>query len=158
MADESEMSRQSALKAAWLLWLGLVALPLVLLVGALYASTRADVAAAAAANTWFWVLMILLGVGAPAAFFVREGLYARYRRGKLVNPARYLLGMVTVWLPLSLIAATAAVVSIMMRTLLPNIVPAGVALVILLCLWPTGRAMTRRVGGTKDPELYEEPR
>jgi len=66
--------------------------------------------------------------------------------------------MWVIWLPLSLGGTMAAWASEVAGTLLPNILPAGLALGVYAFTWPTGHAMTLPVGNTDDAELYEEPR
>ena len=66
--------------------------------------------------------------------------------------------MWVIWLPLSLGGAMASSASLAAATLLPNIVPAGLALGVYAFTWPTRHAMSLPVGNTDDAELYEEPR
>jgi len=45
------------------------------------------------------------------------------------------------------------------NSLLPNLLPALVAFMLFLPLWPSGRAMIcSQRGNSDDPETYEEPR
>jgi hypothetical protein len=102
--------------------------------------------------------MIFQCVVVPASFFWRGHLFREYRRGGVVSPARYLLGMWSIWLPLALSGVLASCAAIATRTLLPNIVPAGLALGVFCFTWPTGHAMSLAVGNADDAELYEEAR
>ena len=59
---------------------------------------------------------------------------------------------------LALAGLIASLGCLVTRTLMPNIGPALVSLVVFTTLWPTGHAKLPRLGGTDDSEVYEEPR
>ena len=156
----SKLTPQTALTFGWVAWFALSAAPVLFLVAAIHLSLRARgvQTSSPAAVHWFWGNMLFLAVVVPASFFWRAHLFRSYRRGGLVPPATYLLGMLSIWVPLALAGILAACAAIAVRTMLPNIVPAALALGLFWFTWPTGHAMTLRVGGVDDAELYEEAR
>ncbi len=107
---------------------------------------------------WFIASMAYLAVVAGIAFFWREYVFNDYRTGKPVPPAKYLLGTIGVWLALDTAGLFALTGCVITGALLPNLLPAFLALGLFLMLWPTGRAMIQCVGNEKDAELYEGPR
>jgi hypothetical protein len=44
------------------------------------------------------------------------------------------------------------------RLLLPNLLPALVAFMFFVTLWPSGKAMVSSIGNQEDASVYEEPR
>ena len=44
------------------------------------------------------------------------------------------------------------------QSLLPNLLPALVAFMFFVTLWPSGKAMVSSVGNAEDASVYEAPR
>ena len=83
----------------------------------------------------------------------------RYWSGECVPPRNYFKGMLVVWVALEIGGLLSLTGVMMTRSFAPCILPALVAFMAYLAMWPTGRAMVcRDRGATDDPERYEEPR
>jgi hypothetical protein len=110
-------------------------------------------------RTWFLASSIYLLLAVPASFFWRGHIFKAYWSGKIVPPQKYLFGMLTVWLALEAGGILSLIGCAIDHALLPNLLPALVAFMFYVTLWPSGRAMVRHsVGAAEDPEVYEEAR
>ena len=138
----------------------LLLFPLILLavVFALYSHPGMSPRLGHGATTWFVLGMAYLAVAVPAALFYRRHVCAAYGRGGVVAPRRYLVGMLTVWLTLEIGVVGPIVGCYVTGSFLPELLPAAVALVFLVTLWPGGRMMIGRLGDREDPEIYQPPR
>lgn len=155
-----DLTPQKALKLAWTSWLVLLMPPMILFLAAFYVSAHTDPREPrpeSARIGFVWIMLFIL-VAVPTALFIRGHLFKAYRAGGVVMPLNYLYGMWLIWIPLSIAGVLACVVAIRARTLVPNLIPAGLALAMYALAWPVGSAMVRPSGSTDDPELYQEPR
>ena len=110
-------------------------------------------------QTWFITASIYLLIVVPVAFFWRGHVFKAYWSGRPVTPHKYVYGMLSVWLALVIGGIYSLIGCYVEHSLLPNLLPALVAFMFYVTLWPSGRAMVRHtVGATDDPEVYEEPR
>lgn len=159
----AELTPQKALRRAWFTYLTMLAIPAVLFVVTLftlagegYGFTRRD---RSMWDVWFIGAVAFLVIAGPAAFFVRSRMFRGYWTGECVAPRAYLSGMIVVWATLELGGIISLVGALMSHSLFPYILPALVAFMMYVALWPSGRAMTcGDRGRSDDPERYEEPR
>jgi hypothetical protein len=153
---------QTAMRAAWACWLVLLVLPFLFFIYVLWTLMGAEENVGASSihsgQGWFLTSMIYLIVAVPLSFFGRSWLFKAYWTGKPVEPRKYLLGMLTMWLTLEIGGLFALAGCLVDHKILPNLLPALVAFMFFTTLWPSGRAMTRTTGHLEDPQLYEEPR
>jgi hypothetical protein len=152
-----------ALRRAWVIWFALLGSPFVLFLVTVWHLTDEEVSSAtppapALARVWFLGSMAYLALVIPAAFFWRSRIFKAYWTGQVVGPRDYLKGMLTIWLALDIGGFVALAGCLISGRILPCLLPALVAFIIFVPLWPSGRAMTRPVGNQDDPELYEDPR
>jgi hypothetical protein len=150
----------NAMKLAWWIWLGLLAAPFAVFFVAIWRILGGGGAAAdpVAAQRWFVATMLCLVIVVPSALFFRSHLFKPYWSGHVVPPGRYLAGMTAVWASLAIAGLSAALACLLTRTLVPNILPALLALLLFECHWPNGHAMSRPLHNERDPAEYEDPR
>jgi hypothetical protein len=146
------------LQLAWTTWLVLLATPFVVLPFALHmtpdgrgSGPRPDLA-----EKWFLIVMVYLLVALPLALVIRGYLFKSFWRGRGVLPRSYFIGMFAVWAVVALAGLTAELVCVATATLVPNILPALLALFIYLMFWPTGTAM-EPPATDRNPEIDQEP-
>jgi hypothetical protein len=108
--------------------------------------------------SWFLASSGYLLVVVPASFFLRGRLFKSYWTGHPIAPTKYLYGMLAIWSALEFGGIIALLGCFVDRNLLPNLLPALIAFMFFVTLWPSGRAMVRSVGNAQDPEVYEQPR
>lgn len=160
--DRRRLTPQSALRYAWYGWLALLAFPFLLFIVVFWrlvldgaTPRRTD----AIGHTWFVAMALYHVLVVPGSIFLRGRIFRNYYRGQCLSPPGYLLGMFIVWLTLELGGLLSLTGCLVSGSLLPNLFPALVALMIFVTLWPSGRAMTcEHRGDSDDPENYEEPR
>jgi hypothetical protein len=156
-----DLTPQGALRHAWYTYLILLATPFVVSLIAIWrlsgeGLTRPDIPVG---NFWFISAVAFVVIAGPAAFFYRSRLFRDYWKGNCVPPVAYLRGMRIVWGVLELAGLYALAGAFVTRSLLPNMLPAIVAFMMFVVLWPSGRAMVcEGRGDSDDPERYEEPR
>jgi hypothetical protein len=155
----SQLTPGQALSIAWASWLILLAVPALLFLAVMWTFIGDEtVVDKATGERWFLVTMAYLAVAVPAAFFWRSREFKAYWEGKCVSPARYLRGMLTLWLAIEVGGVMALAGCLVSNGLTPNLLPAMVAFMLFTPFWPSGRAMTHPVGDDDDFEVYEEPR
>jgi len=158
-AEPAPTSVRTALRLAWSTWTVLLIIPFLLFLTVVwdlmfYQST----ASRPPAQTWFLVSSGYLLVVVPASFFWRQRLFKPYWFGKPIAPAKYFFGMLTIWAALEVGGIISLLGCFVDQALLPNLLPALVAFMFYVTLWPSGRSMVRSVGHVEDPAVYEEPR
>ena len=91
------------MRLAWILWLGLLLLTLVVLLSTVYVvhGTPPVEAANVKATRWMWLLVAYFVVVIPLAFLRTGRLFRSYYRYKPVSPPTYIAGMATVWIALT---------------------------------------------------------
>lgn len=160
-ADGDDLTRGQALSQAWVIWLTLIA---TILIGAvavlwyLFMFKGEDVRTAddgGMAGFYLGMALLALSMG---GFFVKRVYHGAYFRGELVEPHRYLKGMLAIWLPIGGTALASLALSVVFANPLPTPVPALVATILLFTFRPNGSAMTKHAGGSDDPGSYEEPK
>lgn len=154
------LSVRMAIRLAWIIWLLLLVVPFLFFMGVIWTISPAEPAAklVSESQAWFLTASAYLLVVVPVSFFWRGHVFKAYWSGKTVAPGKYLFGMVSVWLALEIGGIFSLLGCKVNGALLPNLLPALVAFMFFVTLWPSGRAMVRTVGGEEDPQFYEEPR
>jgi hypothetical protein len=158
-AARTPLAPQAAHRWAWRIWLFLPVVPCLLTVFViLRVATTAAPGDEALARAWSLVTLACLAAAVPAAFFWRSNLFRTYGAGSTVPPRTYLLGMAAIWGALATVELVASLACLISGRLMPNLGIGLITLMFYCTLWPTGDVMVRPVGGTDDPEVYEEPR
>jgi len=150
----------SALRAAWGAYAVLLVLPFPVFAVVIFSHSTVGMPPRIAhgVNRWFLLTMAYLAIGLPAALFYRRYLCSAYFRGNVVAPRQYLIGMLTVWLTLEVGMILPIIGCELTASFLPGLLPAIVAFMFFITLWPTGKMMVSRVGDREDPQIYVEPR
>ena len=153
---------QQGLRYAWYAYLTLLVLPLLLF---LYTVVMADRGADGlqdrdVAMRWFIRCVAYIVVVVPVSFFIRSRCFRAYWNvGECVSPRNYVTGMLVTWVALEMAGLLSITGCLVSRTFAPCIIPAAVAFMAFVALWPSGRAMIcHDRGESDDPEKYEEPR
>jgi hypothetical protein len=155
----ANMTEVTAMRAAWLIFGVLMVIPFFLIFWLVWHQLNdSTFRFHPGGQNWFLASMIYFAVAVPGSLFTRERLFRPYWSGKPVPPAKYLEGMVIVWLALSIGGLLCLIGCIASGTMLPNLIPGIMSLMLYLTLWPSGRAMVHPTGNQEDPELYREPR
>jgi len=147
------------LRAAWSAYVVLLFFPFTLL-AVVVAFKNSGIAPSHSHGVDPWLLLTTayLVVGTTTALFYRRRLCGAYFRGEAVTPRQYLLGMLTIWLALEVGMILSIVGCYVTASFLPDLLPAIVAFVFFITLWPTGKMMVTHVGNSNDAQIYEEPR
>jgi hypothetical protein len=153
------LSVRTAIRIAWVAWMFLLVIPFVTFLAFLI--TLANYESSTLAHhdgTWLIGSSIYLLIAVPISFFWRSRVFKAYWTGQTISPGKYLFGSISTWLALEIGGIISLVGCFVDHSLLPNLLPALVAFMFYVTLWPSGRAMVRNVGSHEDPQLYEEPR
>ena len=152
--------RGFTMRAAWWAYVILLILPLALLAGVIKSRSNGGLhqGTTQTVDRWFVMMMAYLAVGIPAALFYRRHLCIAYALGKVVTPQKYFLGMLTVWLALEVGMIIPILRCDVTASYLPGLLPAVLAFMFYLTLWPTGTMMIRRVGAVADSAVYRQSR
>jgi hypothetical protein len=149
----------SALRAAWVIYVVLLLVPLAVFgVVMVLSASRASSEPSHGVNRWFLGTTAYLIVAVPAALFFRRHLIISYFQGGIVTPRHYLIGMLTLWLTLEIGMILPIIGCYVTASYMPGLIPAVVVLVVYMTQWPSGKTMTSGAGECDDPELYEMPR
>jgi hypothetical protein len=153
------LSVSMAIRLAWVTWVILLVIPFLLFLSVIWTlmfheSTGVPVER----HSWFLASSAYLLVVVPASFFWRGRLFKTYWSGHPIPPAKYLHGMLAIWSALEFGGIIALLGCIVERALLPNLLPALIAFMFFVTLWPSGKAMVSSVGHEEDASVYEEPR
>lgn len=155
----SAMSVASAIRMAWACWLVLLVLPFFVFLYVVWTLGNSEAPIhSPQGEYWFKAAMLYMLLVVPASFFLRGHVFKAYWSGRPVSPAHYLSGMLTVWIALALGGIFSMLGCLVDKHLLPNLLPALVAFMFFVTLWPSGRAMVHTGGAQHDPAVYEEPR
>jgi hypothetical protein len=102
--------------------------------------------------------MAYLALVVPASIFWRSHVFRAYWHGDVVAPKAYLIGMISVWIAIEIGGLAALMGCLMSNSLLPCMLPAIVAFMFFVPMWPSGHAMVRtNIGNAEDPGRYKEP-
>jgi len=91
-------------------------------------------------------------------FFWRGRIFKSYWSGQPIAPAKYLYGVLVPWTALEFGGIISLLGCFVDQALLPNLLPALLAFMFYVTLWPSGRSMVRSMGDAEDAGLYEAPR
>jgi len=152
--------RALMVRAAWCIYVGLLLLPFLVLASATELRSIFGVLPGTAhqVDRWFVLTMAYLVLAVPAALFYRRHLWKTFFRGKSVTPGHYLTGMLVLWMTLEVGILVPLIHCEATGSYLPGLVPAIVAYVFFLTLWPIGNMMLDHTGIVEDPQKYQEPR
>ena len=157
--SRSVLSARLALRLAWVCWVVLLVIPFLTFLYIVFSLSGAPAARSfIQTDHWFLAASIYLLMAGPLSFFWRGHVWQAYWAGKPVTPGKYLFGMMSIWLALEFGGLLSLVGCIVDHSLLPNLLPALVAFMFFVTLWPSGRAMFKTCGNENDPQVYEEPR
>lgn len=155
----SGLSVRSAIRIAWAVWTILLVVPFLLFLVVLWELVIRDGSALHSGRTgWFLAASLYLLLAVPASFFWRGHVFKAYWSGHTIPPGKYLFGMISMWAALVIGGIFSLSGCFVDHSLLPNLLPALVAFMFYVTLWPSGRAMVRTVGNLEDASMYEEPR
>lgn len=145
----------ATLRTAWLIYAVLMFLPLLLMTFVMtsYGAARH----VNLVEPWFLGTTVFIAVAAPGALFFRSRLFRPYWDGGAVKPRAYLLGMFAIWGTLDAGVLLSIIGCLISHAMLPGILAASVAFLVLAASWPSGKAMLPHGGDSDDPEFYEEP-
>lgn len=158
--EKMELNPRTALLAAWVCWWTLLTIPFLVFLSVIWRQMYLELTPAPQqmAHRWFIFAMAFLGVSVPLAFFAQGRAFRAYWQGQAVEPRKYLRGMITIWMSLEFSGLVALFGCWYTNTLLPNMLPAILAFMLFVPLWPNGHAMSRPLVNESDPADYEEPR
>jgi len=159
IAGSMPISVRNAIRLAWAVWWALAIVPFLLFLCVVWTlGIHAKELVYSDRHTWFLISSLYLLLAAPASFFFRTHLFKEYWAGKPVAPGKYLSGMIAMWVTLELGGILSLLGCFLDHSLLPNLLPAMLAFIFYVTLWPSGRSMVKTVGNHEDPQTYEEPR
>jgi hypothetical protein len=157
-----ELGSAQALRLAWWAWVIMLGVPFVLFLVVVMFIRGTDAGAIHGPGTlgftWFVIATAWLLIVVPLSFFWQSHVFRAYYSGQTVAPRDYLHGKLVVWGALELAGIFALVGCLISGSLLPNLIPALLAFMFFVPLWPNGRAMRAGTGDTDDPQAYREPR
>jgi len=154
------LTSEQATQIAWVIWLVMLCLPLVVCLAmlALLFYQAGVVAHEGVGDVFFVICLLWLAIAVPLGFFLRRRYFRPWWSGGTVPPTDYLRGMCAIWVAPEiggLIALTGCIVS---GTVIPNLLPAGIAFLLFAPFWPSGSAMTSAIGDAEDDTFFREPR
>jgi len=150
---------RTALRLAWVTWVVLLLIPFFLFLAVVWTLGISESGSLQAAHSnWFLGASAYLLVVVPLAFFWRGRVFKPYWTGQVIAPLRYLYGMLAMWAALEFGGIFGLLGCLVDHSLLPNLLPALIAFMFYVTLWPSGRAMVKHVGQYEDAAKYEEPR
>jgi hypothetical protein len=153
------LSVRTALNLAWATWAVLLVVPFLLFLAVVWTLMfHESTVVRPEQHTWFLASSAYLLIVGPASFFWRGRLFKMYWEGHPIPPAKYLHGMLAIWAALEFGGIIALLGCLFEGALLPSLLPALVAFMFFVTLWPSGKAMVKSVGGEEDASIYEEPR
>lgn len=153
------ISVRTALKLAWATWVTLLIIPFLVFLAAVWAlMNRQAPVVHTGPQTWFLCACAYLLIVVPVSFFWRGRLFKSYWSGQPIEPIKYLYGMLAMWAALEFGGIISLLGCFVDQSLLPNLLPALMAFMFYVTLWPSGKAMVRSVGNAEDASVYEEPR
>ncbi|MBI1374018.1 MAG: hypothetical protein GC159_14950 [Phycisphaera sp.] len=159
MSDEPSQSEQTAndrvaainaaLRASWVLWMGMTLAQLAMLVVVIvvgYSDVAVDVdesmRAAAGPLALFGGGLLLIGV--PIALWARGEVFKRGWVGEVIRPGAFLFGNVIVWAMLESVGLAGSVAALLAGRALPHGFVAVIAFALTLFTWPGAGPMRPR--------------
>lgn len=136
------MSRETALRRAWVSYALLSATPAALIVAAVLAVPEsASSPRLGVSYTFFGLSVGWMVLTLPLAFWLRGYVFRAGWQGHHVDAESYLRGLMTMWTAATSGATLAAVGCLAGNSLLPCLFPAGFAMVLQLLLTPSERGV-----------------
>ena len=158
-AHRDPMTPQRAITRAWILWgVGLLIPMAVSFLVVFAVLSGAGNGSDRTASIFFVISGVWLGISVPLAFWLRSYCFKSYWQGRVVEPRSYVKGMAWVWASLVLAGLLALLGVLISGQLMPGLLVAGLALMLYLPFWPSGRAMTLPVGDADDDQVFLHPR
>jgi hypothetical protein len=145
-SDAVEWNPERALQRAWTTWLTLLAVPFLILPFVLHLtpSSLGDNLDPDLAEKWFFMLVVYLLMVFPIALVLRHHLRQPSSHEGSDGLRAYFGGMVTIWALVAAAGLAAEVICIVTATIMPNAVPALIALGLYLALWPRASEFSGR--------------
>lgn len=157
-----ELGPAQALRLAWWAWVVMLAAPFVLFLAVILVLQQMNGGETGGRETlgftWFVIATAWLLIVVPLSFFWQSRIFRAYYAGNRVAPRDYLVGKLIVWGTIEFGGIFSLVGCLVSGDLLPCLIPALLAFMFFVPLWPSGRAMREGVGDTDDPQAYREPR
>jgi len=97
--------------------------------------------AAQSPSMLFYVACALVLTAIPAGIFVRGQIFKRSWEGNVIKPQAYTQGNIIAWTSCEAPALVALVAMLLGETVMPNLLPAVAALVMMVLMFPNGKAM-----------------
>jgi hypothetical protein len=158
VGSKSSLSVPMALRLAWVSWVIMLVLPFLVFLAMIWQTAIMTHGPAVGGETWFLAASFYLLLAVPSSFFWRGHVFKAYWTGHTVSPGKYLFGMLSIWLTLEIGGLFSLIGCFVNNSALPCLLPALVAFMFFVTMWPSGRAMVRTVGNHEDAAVYEEPR
>ena len=156
---DGSLSVRTALRLAWATWVVMLAIPFFLFLTVVWTlGIQQEPKLHPNEAHWFLGASAYMLVVVPLSFFWRGHVFKAYWTGQTIPPMTYLYGMLTMWAALEFGGIFSLLGCFVDRALLPNLLPALVAFMFYVTLWPSGRAMVSHMGHHEDAGKYEEAR
>lgn len=102
----------------------------------------------------FLPVILVAAIVVPAALLTHWYMFRSYWQGGLVQPRGYLLASIILYSALTLCAVLALLGAVIDRSIFPNVFVAALLVLVLLSVWPAGRAMrVRRSRSEEDDDV-----
>ncbi|HEY1921458.1 MAG TPA: hypothetical protein VGG44_01735 [Tepidisphaeraceae bacterium] len=155
----ASLTPRTALRLAWTTWMVFLIIPFLLFLTVVWTlGIQGGAKPQINEEHWFLGSSAYMLVVVPLSFFWRGHVFKAYWTGQTVPPTTYLYGMLTIWAALEFGGIFSLLGCFIDRALLPNLLPALVAFMFYVTLWPSGRAMVSHKGHFEDAGKYEEAR
>ena len=102
----------------------------------------------------FIPVVIITAIVVPVALLAHWYLFRAYWKGGLVQPRGFLLASIMLYSAITLCTVLALVGAVIDGSIFPNVFIAALLVLVLLSVWPAGRAMrVRRQRGEEDDDV-----
>lgn len=102
----------------------------------------------------FIPVAIVAAIVVSAALLVHAYMFRAYWRGGFVQPRGFLLASIVLYSALTMCTVMALIGAVIDGSIFPNFFLAGLLVLVLLSVWPAGRAMrVRRSRGEEDDDV-----
>lgn len=89
----------------------------------------------------FWVAVCVTVVQIPLGIIIRGQVFKKQTQGEIVTPEGYASGNIIAWSCCEGAAFFFLITALIGRALVPYALPAAVPILVMILLWPNGRAM-----------------
>jgi len=136
------MQSKTAWQRAWLSFWVILLVPIVILMFAVSVISDPTNTARDGVSMLFGVLSVAWLAGTlPMAIWIRSYVFRAGWQGEPVDPESYLRGLVTIWTASGFGALLASIGCLVSHTLMPCVLPLGLALMIMCLITPRREAM-----------------